>query len=492
MNTRYKFGEFLKEYKLFVQRIGLAGLTNILISLSSLILIPVLTKTLTIESYGVWNLFITTISFIPLLTNLGLPYTMVRFLAVEKEKKDIQEGFYSITLVLLIIGLITSLILLLISKEVAMILFEGNTIISSILAICVLVSMNYISFSSFFRTFQQIKILSILSLVQTYLMVVAVMILVELGYSIEGAVFGYFIVQLIVTSFSIIFVFHEIGFKAPKFKRMKEYLSFGIPTVPGNLSSWMVDLSDRYVIGIFLGTAFVGYYSPGYTLGNVIMMFGSPFVLLLPPLLSVYYDQKKMEDVTKHLQYSIKYLLLLSIPSVFGLSILSKSFLTLLSNPEIAQNGYLITPFIAFSALILSVQGIISQILALEKKTKIIGSRWIMTAFINVILNIIFVPLFGIIAAAISTLIAYAFSLATTMFYTQKYIKISFDIRFILKSIFASIVMSVLIKIINPLSSFGIIITVGICFGVYIIIILATGGINKNEIEFFKEFLKKS
>lgn len=480
----------MKEYKLFAQRIGLVGITNILISLSSLILLPVLTKNLTIENYGVWTLFITTISFIPLLTNLGLPYTMLRFLAVKEKKSEIQEGFYSITLVLLVMGLITSTILILMSKQIATTLFDGNTTVTFILAITVLVSMIYISFSTFFRTFQQIKLFSIFSLIQTYFMVALVIFFIEGGYDIEGAVFGYFIVQLIVTLMAIAFVVHEIGFKFPKFQRMKEYLSFGIPTVPGNLSHWMVDLSDRYVIGILLGTAFVGYYSPGYTLGNLIMMFGSPFVLLLPPLLSLYYDQKKIDEVHRHLQYSIKYLLLLSIPAVFGLSILSKPFLTLLSTPEIAQNGYLITPFIALGALILGVQGIVSQILALEKKTKIIGSRWMMTAAINVVLNIIFVPIFGIIAAALSTLIAYIFSLVTTLFYTQKYIKISFDAKFTLKSLFASMVMSLVIILINPVSPVGIITTVAVAAVVYTIILLILGGISKHEIEFFKGFLK--
>ena len=77
----------LDEYKLFVQRIGLVGITNILISLSSLILLPVLTKNLATQNYGVWNLFNATFAFIPLIVNLGLPYTMVRFLAVKKDKE---------------------------------------------------------------------------------------------------------------------------------------------------------------------------------------------------------------------------------------------------------------------------------------------------------------------------------------------------------------------------------------------------------------------
>lgn len=480
----------MKEYKLFVQRIGLVGITNILISLSSLILLPVLTKNLTIQDYGMWGLFNTTVAFIPILINFGLPYTMVRFLAVKTEKEKIQDGFYSITFIMLLTGIVASLILFLLSKQIAMILFDGNTIVSGILAITVLISAISASFFTFFRTFQQMKIFSILSLLQTYTMVAIVIFLVKSGYGIAGAVFGYFIVQFVICMVAMVFVIRQIGFKFPKFKNIKEYLSFGIPTIPSNLSTWMVDMSDRYVIGILLGTAFVGYYSPGYTLGNIIVMFMAPFTLLLPSLLSSYYDQNRMEEVEIHLQYSLKYFMLLAIPAVFGLSFLSRPLLMLLSTPEIAQNGYLITPFVAVSALLVGIYGITSQVLALEKKTKIIGSMWIIAAIINLVLNILLVPYFGIMAAAVTTLTAYAFTFLITLFYSHKHIKIKFELGFIFKSVFASILMSLVIIFINPTTVIGIIITIGISSVVYMALILLFKGISSNEIEFFKDLVR--
>lgn len=483
------YGGFLEEYKLFVQRIGLVGVTNILISLSSIILLPVLTKNLTIQDYGVWGLFNTTVAFIPLIANLGLPYSMVRFLAVKYEKKEILEEFYSITFLLSVSGLIISLILFLFSKQIALVLFNGNTTVSLLLSVSVLVNLIYSSFSTYFRTFQQMKTFSILSLIQTYFMVVLIIYLVQSGYKISGVVFGYFIILLVVSLAAIVLVIRQIGFKFPKFKKIKEYLSFGMPTVPGNLSSWMVDLSDRYVIGILLGTAFVGYYTPGYTLGNLIVMFMAPFAFLLPSLLSLYYDQNKIEEVKLHLKYSLKYFLLIAIPAVFGLSFLSKPLLTVLSTAAIAQNGYLITPFVAIGALLFGVYGIISQVLALKKKTKIIGSLWIVAALINLILNIIFVPLFGIVAAAIMTLIAYAFVFVVSWIYSSKYLSFEIDMKFILKSLFASILMSFIIVYINPVSSLGIIFTVGICSIAYLLILFIIGGLDKNEIEFFKNLV---
>lgn len=466
------------------------GITNILVSLSALILLPVLTKGLAIQDYGVWVQFTVTTAFIPFLVDLGLPYSMVRFLAVKKEKREIQEEFYSIAFLLLAMGLIASFVLFLFSRQIASILFNGNTTISLLLSFNVLLSIISASFFSYFRTFQQMKIVSILSVSQAYIAVVIIIFLLRSGYGVAGTIFGNFIVQIAVFLFAMVLVIHQIGFKFPKFENIREYLSFGLPIVPSNLSGWLVDLSDRYVIGLLLGTAFVGYYSPGYTLGNIIVMFMAPFTFLLPSLLSYYYDQNKIKEVEIHLQYSLKYFLLISIPAVFALSLLSKPLLTVLTTPAIAQNGYLITPFVALSAFLCGIYGIISQITVLEKKTKIIGYIWIVAAIINLSLNVIFVPLFGILVAAISTLIAYIFACAVIIFYSR-HIKLKFDLEFTSKSLFASIVMSFVIIFINPTSFIGILITIFVCSGVYLFIIIFLRGISSNEIEFFKKLVKE-
>ncbi len=480
----------MNEYKLFVQRIGLVGITNVLVTLSTLILLPVLTKNLTIQDYGIWSLLIATITFIPLLVNLGLPYSMVRFLPTKKDKTEIQEEFYSITFLILFTGVIASIIIFIFSKQIGILLFGGNTVVSMLLSVITLVFVANSSFLNFLRTFQQMKVYSIVTLVQTYSMVFLVTFLVQAGYNIEGAVFGYFIVQLLTLLFLLSYVISRIGFKIPRFKNIREYLSFGIPTVPGNLSNWFVELSDRYVIGILLGVAFVGYYSPGYTLGSIIAMFMAPFAFILPPLLSPLYDEKKMDEIKSYLQYSIKYFVLIALPSIFGLSLLSKPLLVLIATPQIAANGYFITPFTAISAFLFGIYGIISQTLVLEKKTKIIGFLWIIAAIINIVSNIILVPIFGIIAAAITTLVAYAFTLLMTIFYSQKYIKLQFNIKFTVKSLFASILMSLIIIFVNPTSIMGIVTVIAVCAAVYLIVIYILKGISREEIEFFKKIAR--
>jgi O-antigen/teichoic acid export membrane protein len=135
-----------------------------------------------------------------------------------------------------------------------------------------------------------------------------------------------------------------LGLAIPKFKNLKEELNFAIPTIPSNVSSWVVDSSDKYVIGILLSSAAVGYYSPSYALGSILLMLFSPFALILPAVLPKYFEEGNLKQVNTFLKYSMKYFLVISIPAAVGLSILSKPILTMISTPLIATNGYLVTP----------------------------------------------------------------------------------------------------------------------------------------------------
>jgi O-antigen/teichoic acid export membrane protein len=218
----------------------------------------------------------------------------------------------------------------------------------------------------------------------------------------------------------------------------------------------------------------------------MIGMFMAPLGFMLPAVLSKYYDENNMNEVKKVLRYSLKYFLALAIPCAFGLSLLSKPILTILSTPEIASQGYLITPFVATSTLLFGTYAVVAQGLYLAKRTDIGGKIWIIAAISNLGLNIAFVPYMGIIGAAITTLIAFTLALILATYYSFKYLTFDVDFRFILKSIFASVVMSLVIISWNPIGLLNVLILIGVCAIVYSVILLLLKGIKKEEIKFFR------
>ncbi|MBT9147866.1 MAG: hypothetical protein DDT32_01632 [Syntrophomonadaceae bacterium] len=411
---------------------------------------------------------------------------MIRFLAAAKRREEIQQGFYSIASIVLFASAMASLLLLVFSEPIAAALLNDNLAIARILSLIVFIECLNILLLYFFRTFQQIKRYSIFSFIRICLHVILVGYFVLSGYGIFGAVIGLLISTLVLFLIQAFLIVSEIGITIPKFIHTREYLAFGLPLVPAALSHQVVTSSDRYVIGMFLGTVFVGYYSPGYVLGSIIVMFMAPLIFMLPAVLSKYYDENNIDAVKTVLRYSLKYFLVLAIPATFGLSLLSKPLLTILSTPEIASQGYLITPFIAVSFLLFGAYAVISHILILKKKTKFAGIIWIMAAILNLGLNLILIPYMGILGAAITTLIAFTFAFILTTHYSFKYLTFDIEFGFILKSIVASIIMSLVIVKWNPVGILNVLIIVGVCVVVYAAILLLLGGIKKEEISFFR------
>ncbi|MGP8190477.1 MAG: oligosaccharide flippase family protein, partial [Methanobacterium sp.] len=240
----------MERYKLFVKRIGLLGVTNFLVALNTIILIPILTKNLVASDFGIWIQVNTTFFLITSIANLGFPYTMLRFLSAENNREKIQEGFYSMAALILLVSFIISIILIIFSKEIAGILFDGNVTVVIITAIAVFFGSLNSLFIDFFITFRQMKKYALLLLFQTYLSLLLISYFAISGRGIIMIILGFLITQIIIFFVMILTVFSEIGFKIPKFNNIKEYLNFSVPTIPSNLSNWIVESSDRYVIVI--------------------------------------------------------------------------------------------------------------------------------------------------------------------------------------------------------------------------------------------------
>lgn len=463
------------------------GITTILVNISPLILLPILSKSLGAEGYGIWNQFTVTLTLIPAIAALGLPYTMVRFLSASHNLEEIKEGFYTIAaLIMLGCGSITILFFIF-AGPVAEVLFKGNVLVALVLAVTIFISGLILLFFDYFRTFDQMRTYSIFSFVQAYLTVIIVAFFVGNGYEISGAVWGMMITQIIIFLSMYILIIRQIGFQVPKFHNIKEYLNFGLPTIPSNISFWILDITDRYLIGIFLGLSFVGYYSAGYLLGNLISILLSPFYTILLPILSQYHAENEIIKIKSLLNHSIKFFLVVAIPSVFMLSILAKPILNILSTPVIAENGYIITPILALGGLFFGVYGIISQVIVLERKTRITGNIWLLSIFLNLIMDITFGYYWGIMGIAITTFMVYLFAMLLTIYYSFKYIRCSFYFGFITKTIIASALISALILLISPTSPLDIILTILGSFIIYMIFLWLLKGIKPSEILLFKD-----
>jgi len=476
----------------FIRDVGIIGITQVLTNLGAFFLLPLITKTLGPYDYGIWAQISTTISLLSPLALLGLSMAFVRFLAAEKDIARIREGFYSIFMFVLCSGIIVSLTVFALSDFLAITVFSDVTTSYYIKAGSFLILLSTLDMISlfYFRIFRQIRTFSILTVFQAFGKLFLILALLLAGFSILGVIGATLLVQGLIIIVSLVLIIHQIGFAIPKFDRLREFLTYGAPLTPNSLIRWITDSSDRYIVGLFIGLSAVGIYSAAYTIGNLVHLFIAPIQFILFPELSRLFDENKIETVRTYLSNSLQYFLLLTIPSVMGLSVLARPILEIFTTPEFTAGSNVI-PFIALAGLFGGIFQIIINITHLFKKTQFNLFVHVIAAVTNLALNIILIPLIGILGAAIATLISYI--LMVILGISISFRDLSFDLgyAFILKCIVASGAMTVVLLVGNPKNIIQLIIAVLFGIATYIIMMVIMKGVGRKEYELVKAMIIK-
>lgn len=478
-------------YQKFTKDVLIIGLAQLILSLRGLILLPLIAKLLGAASYGIWVQAVITLALIAGFCELGISFSFIRFFAGETDKEKIRHGFFSILITSFSLACVSAVILFLFASPVAGMLFGGREA-TNVVQLCALIlpfySINFL-FLFFFRAFRKMKLYALLMLAQAFGELAIIAGLILAGWGIFGAVLAILITCLLTDLVMFFIISSQVGLSLPpleSFVRIKDYVRFGAPLVLSNFSWWVANASDRYVIAAFLGVAFTGIYSAAYALGSIVTIFMSPLNLVLVPALAHLYDNNRLEEVKTHLSYSLKYFLLLAIPSAAGLCLLAKLILQVLATAEFALAGPIVVPFVVAAMVLHGCYGIIYQPLTLVKKTSIIGIAWGIAGALNLGLNLLLVPRFGIVAAAITTLASFAVAIGITCYASFKYLKFDIDWVFILKSLLATGVMSGVILLFNPAGLLELVVAIVAGVLVYSIVIYLLKGISKQEILFFR------
>ena len=475
-------------YRKFTRDIVAIGAVNILTVLASLVILSLLTKNLGEHDYGIWSQVTVSIGLLIGVVGLGLPFAMTRFLAAKTNKYEIQEDFYS---VLIVVTLFTSIIvipLFLLAEPIAGALFGGATqIVRITCAIIVISALNNVGIG-LFRAFRQMGRYSLFTLIDILGGLGLIAFLILTGHDLKSAVLALLVAKVIALLAIFFHILRKISPRKPQFSRIREYLRFGLPTIPADFSVWLVASSDIFVIGYFLGVTSVGIYSVGYSIAAVPLIVAGIIGFVLPATVSKLYDEGKMDEVKTHLSYSLKYFLALAIPFVFGAFVLAEPVIEMFSTQEAASQGKAITTLVALSSLSWGIYAVVVNVLILVKKTRILAIVWIAAGLVNLLLNIMIVPSVGIVGAAVTTLIAYSLALAITVYYSLKEFSFSIDWRFIFKSLAASVVMSLVVWWISPAETSSVLLAIAIGIMVYAAFLLLLKAITREEYNFFKRF----
>ena len=478
-------------YKKFTKDVGLAGIAQLVTSLKGLILLPILTKTLGAESYGIWAQIMVTVSLLMPLALLQLGLAMVRFLAAEKNEKKIGKGFCSIFAAASLTAFSLSLLIFILAEPFAVAVFGGadaTYFVRLAAFLILLVTLDQIIIE-YFVAFRQMERYAVFMILQTIGEIALIGYLVLSGYGLFGAIISLLVVKAILFATGFLLVGREIRITKPSISVIKPYLAFSLPLLPYSLCQWVVNMGDRYVIGYFIGIEAVGIYSASYALGSLIAFSFAPLSPVLFPAITNLYENNKIQEVKTHLKYSFKFFLMFAVPSLFGLSILSKSLLKTLTTSEFI-GGHIIVPIVALGMIFFICSSICTQVLMVFKETKKVALINGFSASINMIMNIILVPLIGIMGAAIATLITFMVHLFVMSNLSFKKLSFDVDLKFIMKSTVSSGVMGLIILKLNPIGAADILISIAVGAIVYFTVLVILKGFTREEYVFLKSIVR--
>lgn len=483
----------IEGYTAYAKDVGYVIGAQLLVALLNFFRLPILTKWLGTSLYGTWSLIWVTVTLLTSVASLGLSMAMVRYLAAERDRSKTREAYLSMLFTVLAAGISVSLLLVLFVSFSSVPLLgdvgsPGTVALASFMILTQ--SLSQISIA-FFRTFRQMLRYSIFMVAHATGQVGLMLCFLLAGWQLTGAIIAVLASDILCFTVAFIIALRQIGFQFPKFTQMPKYLRYGLPLVPASVTLWIINSSDRYIIGYFMEATDVGIYSAVYVIAHIIPLFLGPMKAVLLPTVSKSYDDGDAASTKTYFRYTLKYSMLLSIPAAFGMSVLAAPLIRILTTPEFIP-GSTVLPFIASGLVIFELYSIGSNIFYLVKKTQWILWLLVITAVLNVALTVLLVPLWGILGAGVASLIAYAVSGILTIAIGFRYFKFDLGFSFLGKSVLASIVMALAIWLLHPVSIIHVVMSIILGAIIYFVLILIMKSFSRRELGLFKEMLSRS
>ena len=269
--------------------------------------------------------------------------------------------------------------------------------------------------------------------------------------------------------------------KSSKFRL--DLLRFSYPlmfvTIIGTAMHWM----DIYMLGFFFDNTTVGMYHPPARTAGLMRMILIAFMGIFSPILSELFSKNDNQGMKNLYHLVVRWIMTIALP-LFLLIILFPKKVMFLFGPEY-QESHLVLSILTTSVLIQTFIGISGPTLTMTGYPKINFINSVIVLLINFILNITLIPLHAGLGAASATLISMLFLgliRSIEVWYILKLQPLSLKL---IKPIFASIIVLILMisvkSLIMPFHTIISLLIASILIGITYIILLWLLGFDNDD-----------
>ncbi len=461
-----------------------------------IVLIRIFTTVFSQAEFGYYNVTLSTLGLIKVFSVAWLSTSAVRFYAVFKNKNK-EPIFFSTLLISSLVSaffvtLVAFIIFILISHQI-------QPQLSSALRVAFLACI----FISFFEVFivifraalfpQRYSFYWMIYVIAKPITGLVIIFLFNIG--VQGLFVGFFITSfcldlLLVKKLGLIHFFKPGNISLPL---IKQFASYGIPLAASNFSFWILSLSDRYLIEFFKGSAQVGLYSVSYAISEKTLQFAYMALMLAAyPIIVENWEKYGDRSTQKLISDLTKYYFFLFLPILVFLVVLPREVLLFFSDREFIQ-GAVVLPFIATGTFLYGLSQYVLKGFELYKQSFSITKIALTAGSINIISNIVLIPRLGFLGASISCMVSFLAYLILAILGARKLMPWLIPVRAVFSAIASAFGMGVYLYFASGWIDnifFKLALLVPTSLILFLLLLWATGGFNRNDIGFVRSCFK--
>lgn len=479
----------LEDIRKLFKHTSIYAMGSILSKAIGFLMIPVYTRFLIPQDYGILELLSMTTEVISLFLGMGLTLAVLRFYYLYDEERERKEVISTALLSAMFAYGFAFALLISFSQGFSRLLFSTGrysfyfkiVFINMFLASGIEIPLCFIRAkqrSMFFVALATVKLVSQLSL--------NIYFVVYLRMGILGILYSTLISSALMSLYLTSTTLKEVGLHY-SIHKLLQMVAYGGPMVFSSLCAFILTFSDRYFLNHYCNLTDVGIYSLAYKFGMIMP------ALLIGPFGNIWsvqmFEIAKKEQAKEIFSKIFKYFGFVLLICGLAISLYIKDVLRIVSDPTYFS-AYRFVPIIAFAYIIYGWFYVVQLGILIEKKTKYMALATATAAGSNIGLNFALIPHFGGMGAAWATVLSFIVRFSLVYLFSQKFYYVKYKWHKMGKALACAFVLFLIGTSVNTNSQ-----VFSICFktailGFFPIILYAVGFFSANEKKVIIKFVK--
>ena len=254
-----------------------------------------------------------------------------------------------------------------------------------------------------------------------------------LGFRLAGAMYGFLISGVLSAGLGFYLlwkIFPEILLQLTSVYNLRRLLRFSIPTFLAGFSYFILNHTDRIMLGYFSEANEVGIYNAAAAITMLLTIILTASIAIMSPTIADLYNRDKFSVLSNIYQTVTRWIFTLTLPLFLIFAFVSRGIMSIFGSEF--SKGALVLIILSAGQLVNAGTGPVGNLLEMTGKQDVNLVMGLILVVINIALNIWLIPLFGATGAALATAISNTLIFSVLVFFAYKVLRIKlYDRNFI-------------------------------------------------------------